>query len=96
MNLLLKSPPPVELERFCVSSKNRTEELTLSLVLSGYVADGVGMQDCVMFELGRIITKEKLKSAIEESNSCLIQQHLIEAAKCESQRVVVSPTTQMM
>ena len=46
------------------------------------------MQDYVMFKAGRIITKEKLKSSIEEADSCLIQ-HLIEAARCESQRVVV-------
>ena len=52
VNLLLKSLSPVELERFCVSSKNRTEELNFILVLSGYVTNGGGMQDCVMFKLG--------------------------------------------
>ena len=41
-----------------------------------------------MFQLDRIITREKLKSAIQEADSRLIQ-HLIEAAKCESQRVVL-------
>ena len=34
-----------------------------------------------MFQLDRIITREKLKSAIQEADSRLIQ-HLIEAAKC--------------
>ena len=46
------------------------------------------MQDCVMFKARKIITKEKLKSSIEEADSRLIQ-HSIKAAKCESQRVVV-------
>lgn len=41
-----------------------------------------------MFQLGRIITREKLKSTIQEADSRLIQ-HLIVAAECESQRVVV-------
>ena len=41
-----------------------------------------------MFQLGRIITREKLKSTIQEADSRLIQ-HLIDAARCESQRVVV-------
>ena len=43
------------------------------------------MLDCVMFKAGRFITKEKLKSSIEESDSRLIQ-YLIEAAKFESQK----------
>ena len=102
VNLLLESPPPVELERFWAFLKNKEElqilsreffkqkakETNLTLFLSGYVTDGGGMQDCVMFKARKIITKEKLKSSIEETDSCLIQ-HLIEAAKCESQRVVV-------
>ena len=46
------------------------------------------MQDCVMFKTGRIITKDKLKPSIEEADSRHMQ-HLIEAAKYESQRVVV-------
>ena len=100
VNLLLESPPPIELawafskkkEELQVLSreffKQKAEETNLTLVLSGYVTDGGGMQDCVMFKAGRIITKEKLKSSIEEADSRLIQ-HLIEAAKWESQRVVV-------
>ena len=46
------------------------------------------MQDCVMFKAVRIITKEKLKSSVEEGYFRLIW-HVIEAAKCESQRVVI-------
>ena len=102
MNLLLESPPPVELERFWASSKNKeelqilsreffkqkTEQTSLILVLGGHVTDGEGMQHCVMLKAGRIITKKKMKSATEEADSRIIQ-HLIEAAKCESQRVVV-------
>ena len=101
-NLLLESPPPVDLERFWESSKNKedlqvlsieffkqkAEETNLTLVLSGYVTDGGEAQDCVMFKAGSSITKEKLKSSIEEADFCIIQ-HLIEAAKCEIQRVVV-------
>ena len=46
------------------------------------------MQDCVRFKAGRITNKENLKSSIEEADSRFTQR-LIEAAKCESQRVVV-------
>ena len=102
VNLLLESPLPVELKRFWASSENnaelqilsreffkqKTEEKNLTLVLSGYVIDGGGMQDCVMFKTGRIITMEKLKSSTEKAYSRLIQ-YLIETAKCECQRVVV-------
>ena len=100
--MLLESPPPVELERFWASSKKKvelqilsreflkqkSEQTNLILVLGGHVTDGEGMQFCVMLKAGRIISKKKMKSAIEEADSCIIQ-HLIEATKCETQRVVV-------
>ena len=41
-----------------------------------------------MFKGGTITIKEKLESSTEEADSRLIQ-HLIVAAECESQRVVV-------
>ena len=102
VNLLLELPSPVEPKRFWASSKNKeelqilsreffkqkAEEMKLTLVLSGYVTDAGGIQDCVMFKAGRMVTKEKLKSSIEEADSRLIQD-LIEAAKCEIQGVVV-------
>ena len=62
--------------------------MNVTLVLSGYITDGGGMAGCVMLKACRIITKENVKSSIEETNSCRTQ-HLIEAAKCESQRVAV-------
>ena len=62
--------------------------MNVTLVLSGCITDGGGMAGCVMLKAGRIITKENLKSSIEEAHSCLIQ-HLIEVGKCENQRVAV-------
>ena len=102
VNILLESPPPVEVDRFWASSKNKEELRILSreffqekaqekirtIVLSGYVTDGEGMQDCVMLKDGAITVMDNLKSSIEEADTRLIQ-HLIEAVKCKSEKVIV-------
>ena len=102
VNILLESPPPVEVDRFWASSKNKEELQILSreffqekaqeknrtIVLSGYVTDGEGMQDCVMLKDGAITVMDNLKSSIEEADTRLIQ-HLIEAVKCKSEKVIV-------
>ena len=100
MNLLLESLSTVELYRFWASSKNKKElhilsyvskrrpkKRNLPLLLSRYVTERGGVQDCAVFKDRRIITEEKLKSSIEEGDCCFVQH--IESVQSESQRVAV-------
>ena len=52
------------------------------------VTDGEGIQDCVMLKDGAITVMDNLKSSTEEADTRLIQ-HLIEAVKCKSEKVIV-------
>ena len=102
VNILLESSPPVEVDRFWASSKSKeelqilsreffqekTQEKNHTAVLSGYATDGGGMQECVMLKAGIITPVENLKSSVEEADTRLIQ-HLIEAAKYKSEKVIV-------
>ena len=102
VNNLLGSSPPVEVDRFWASSKNKeklqilsreffqekAQEKNHTIVLSGYVTDGGGMQDCVMLKAGIITPVENLKSSVEETDVRLIQ-HLKEVAKYKSEKVIV-------
>ena len=103
VNILLESYLPAEVGRFWVSSKNKEELQILSreffqekaqeknhtIVLSGYVTDGGGMQDCVMLKAGIITPVENFQSSVEEADTRLIQ-HLIKAAKYKSEKVIVT------
>ena len=94
--------PPAEVDRFWASSKNKeklqilsreffqekAQEKNHTIVLSGYVTDGGGMQDCVMLKAGIITPVGNLKYSVEEADTRLIQ-HLIEAAKYKSEKVIV-------
>ena len=68
--------------------QEKAQEKNRTIVLSGYVTDGEGMEDCVMSKGGSITVMDNLKSSIEEADTRLVQ-HLIEAVKRKKEKVIV-------
>ena len=94
VHLSLDSPASIELDRFWASSKNKERLQILShdffkqkannehdivIILSEYVTDGEGIQDCIMLRASTITTQEQLNSSIEEAD-----YHLIEHLKLQN------------
>ena len=102
VNLSLDSPSPVEIDRFWASSKNKerlqilsrqfftqkANEHDVAIILSGYITDTEGIQDCVKSTSDKITIQGQLTSMIEEAD-CRLIPHMIEAAKCGASRAVV-------
>lgn len=100
VNLSLKSPIPIQLDWFWTYSKNK-EALQISsrqflinkskegtkIVLSGYVTDAEGSQDCIEVYNGWTAGHIHLNSVIEEADSQMVP-HIASAIKDECNHVI--------
>ena len=102
INLQQDTPRPVQMERFWACSKNKenlqvlsrdfyinlSKSKQLKFVLSGYLTDSSGVQDCIEVTNGVKKVIQQLESSIEEADGRMIP-HVAEAAKNGIERVVV-------
>ena len=87
INLAPETSIPVEMQRFWGSSKNNSNLQILSLehfidkskensdvtvVLSGYVTDGNGIESCFKIRNGVTSATQDLDSSLEEADCCII------------------------
>ena len=101
VDLSMKSPIPVQIDRFWSCSKNNENIQVLSrklfkeaignyrkVVMSGYVTDANGVQDCVKVNGDQLSIRNDLNSDIEEADERIIP-HVAGAVKDGSKRVVI-------
>ena len=65
------------------------ENKDLVIVLSGYVTDVNGTQDCIMIKNDVITERSDLNSALEEAD-CHIIPHVAKAVECGFERIIVA------
>ena len=79
------TPVPVQIDRFWAANKNKehlqilsrdyfimSAKLNLKIVLSGYVNDASGIQECVQANQGVVSNRSDLQSNIEEADGRII------------------------
>ena len=104
INLAPETSIPVEMQRFLGSSKTKSnlqilsrehftdkskENSDVTVVLSGYVTDGNGIESCIKIRNGVASAKQDLDSFLEEAD-CRIILHVADASDNGCKRILIA------